>query len=93
MTDGPWRDGRVHVLSRMCDTCIFRPGNLCHLNPGRVAGMVKEAKANESAITCHSTLYRDDVDPSVCRGFFDRHPTIPLRLAVLIDVLAEVEPP
>jgi len=55
--------------------------------------MVKEAKANESAITCHSTLYRDDVDPSVCRGFFDRHPTIPLRLAVLMDVLAEVEPP
>jgi hypothetical protein len=57
------------------------------LEPGRLAGMVKTATADDSAIVCHSTLYRDDVDEAVCRGFFDRHPTVPLRLAVALDVI------
>lgn len=61
-----------------------------HLRAGRVRQMVDEAKANDSAIVCHKTL---DGDNAVCRGFFDRYPTIPLRLAVALDVLREVDPP
>ena len=74
---GPYRDGTVHVLDDKCSTCVFRPGNLMHLEPGRLSGMVKAGvdRANRpgGAITCHSTIYRDDVEPAVCRGFYDKH--------------------
>jgi len=76
-----YRDGRIHVCERLCETCVFRPGNLMHLESGRLAGMVSDAKANESAIICHSTLYQDGVDNAVCRGFYDRHLTQPLQIA------------
>jgi hypothetical protein len=91
--DGPYRDGKVHVLSRMCETCIFRPGNKMHLHPGRVAEMVAEATANESCIHCHSTLYDPTVRPSVCKGFYDRHATAPLQIAERLGLLVEVDPP
>lgn len=73
-----YRDGYVHVCREMCTTCVFRPGNLMQLRPGRVRGMVDQAKAHETAIICHKTL---DGDNAVCRGFFDHHPTTPLQLA------------
>src|SRR5579862_7949668 len=49
-------NGKVHVLKSWCETCIFRPGNLMHLEPGRIDQMVKEAVRKESCIVCHSTL-------------------------------------
>lgn len=73
-----YRDGKIHVQRVMCPTCIFRPGNLLSLKPGRVAEMVKGATADESCIPCHDTLGRT---PAVCRGFFDRHATAPLQIA------------
>ncbi len=88
-----YRDGRVHVLADRCKTCVFRPGNLMHLAPGRVAEMVKEAKANDSAIICHSTLYRPDVGNAVCRGYFDRHPTAPLQVADRLGLITWQEVP
>ena len=82
-----YRDGRVHVCERCCDTCVFRPGNLMHLEPGRLADMVDQAVAEDSAIICHSTLYRDDVDNAVCRGFYDRHRTQPLQVAQWLGLI------
>jgi hypothetical protein len=73
-----YRDGRVHVMAKMCATCIFRPGNAMQLQPGRVAGMVQEAVRHDSCITCHDTL---DGKQAVCRGFFDKHATAPLQIA------------
>ena len=80
-----YREGLVHVLVAQCKSCIFRSvndGRIQGLQPGRVAGMVQEARANESVIVCHDTLYRTDVRPAVCRGFFDlpRRPA-PLQIA------------
>jgi hypothetical protein len=72
----------------MCETCVFRPGNLMHLARGRLAEMVTEATANESAIICHSSLYRSGVDNAVCRGFFDRHRTRPLQIAERLGLIA-----
>lgn len=80
----PFRDGRVHVMARQCDTCIFRPGNLMHLDPSRRDDMVQGAIANNTAIICHSTL--SDVQ-AVCRGFFDQHKTSTLRLAEAMGVI------
>ena len=68
---GPYRDGRVHVLSGLCGTCVFRPGNLMRLRPGRLRQMVAESIAGESAITCHSTLGTDT--PAICRGYWNRY--------------------
>lgn len=91
---GPYRDGKVHVLSRMCDTCIFRPGNRMHLEEGRVEGMVREATDNNSTVVCHSTIHRHDgVQPACCRGFYDRHATPTLQIAERMGVVVEVEPP
>jgi len=76
-----FRQGKVHVCARMCDTCIFRPGNLMYLEEGRVESMVREATKNESCIPCHETTYGQAEGEAVCRGFFDRHATAPLQIA------------
>ena len=81
------RDGMVHVCERRCDTCVFRSGNLMHLEPGRLADMVDQAVAEDSAVICHSTSYRDDVDNAVCRGFYDRHRTQPLQVAQRLGLI------
>jgi hypothetical protein len=85
-----YREDRIHVLARMCDTCIFRPGNLMRLRQGRVDGMVKGALKAETAIVCHSTLGHDE---AVCRGFYNRHQTLPLKLARALDAISFIEPP
>lgn len=74
----PFRNGKVHVLKAKCKTCIFRPGNLMHLNPGRVKQMVKEAVKAESCIVCHETY---DGKHAVCAGFFEKYATAPLQIA------------
>lgn len=84
-----FRGGKVHVLAEMCATCIFRPGNLMQLEPGRVKDMVRDSHQDESAIICHATLYREGVDNAVCRGFFDRYETLPLQVAKRMDMIEE----
>lgn len=68
MTFDAFRNGTVHVCERKCSTCIYRPGNLMHLQPGRVESMEADALEAGSAIICHKTL---DGPNAVCRGFFD----------------------
>ncbi len=81
-------DGRrVHVLAENCPTCIFRPGNLMHLAPGRVKRMITEAVLTDSAIICHSTLNLDQ--QAVCRGFFDSYRTTPLLMADRLGLIVE----
>ena len=67
---------RVRLLAEKCSTCIFRPGNLMHLQPGRRDQMSAEAIAEDGWITCHATLpygQHPDAEPAVCRGFWDVH--------------------
>ncbi len=89
MPGDAFRDGKVHVCARMCSTCIFRPGNLMKLSPGRRAGMVRSAVAKDSAIICHQTL---DENNAVCAGFFAQHSTNPLRIAERLGMIEYVEP-
>lgn len=83
----PYRDGRVHVCRVMCKTCIFRPGNLMDLNPGRKDQMVRDATRAESVIVCHTTLGSDQ---AVCRGFFEAHKTAPLQIAERLGLVEMV---
>jgi len=94
----PFRDGKVHVLSEKCSTCVFRQGNVMNLPPGRLTGMVKESIAQDSAITCHQTLPYGAYEvegQAVCRGFFDKHgdKVMPLRLANGMGLIEEQDPP
>lgn len=68
--------GKVRVLSRRCSTCVFRPGNLMHLRPGKLEALVEHHIASGSLLTCHQTLpYGDHPDfrPAVCAGFWAGH--------------------
>lgn len=84
MTHDVFRDGKVHVCAQMCETCVFRPGNLMHLKPGRLNEMITEAGQNESTIVCHSTLEGPN---AACRGFFDRHKTQTLQIAERLGLI------
>lgn len=89
MNDKPFRRGRIHVMRAMCPTCIFRPGNLMRLKPGRIEFMVAAATRRESCIPCHETL---DGAQAVCHGFFRLHATVPLRLAAVMNAIEYQEP-
>lgn len=86
MADGPYRDGAVHVLAEKCSTCVFRPGNLMRLSPGRLRELLDDNLDADSALQCHQTLpyAAEKRAPAVCRGFWD-HPradeSLPIRLA------------
>ena len=75
---------RLRVCVDRCSTCIFRPGNLMMLPPGRVRRMVQDCVSAEEHIVCHQTL--DGALPgAVCAGFA-QHPagaasSLALRLA------------
>ncbi len=93
-----YRDGKVHVLSDRCSSCIFRApndGQIQGLEPGRITGMVKDSHADEAGnIPCHQTIYEKDVKPAICRGFWD----LPNRgsildLAEVMGVVEYDEPP
>ncbi len=76
-----FRNNRVHVMAKMCDNCIFRPGNPMNLRRGRVAQMVSWCKRNEGSIPCHKTTYGQAEGEAVCRGFFEKHKTQALQVA------------
>lgn len=91
-----YRDGKVHVLSEECATCIFRP----HERPvegGRVAELVRETMdADGASVVCHSTLYKGGGRKhAVCRGWYDRlaDRDTTFRLAKAMGVIEEQEPP
>ena len=87
---------RTRLLAQMCDTCVFRPGNLMQLRQGRLRDLVEEARQAQSYIICHSTLpgmTADGLQPAVCRGFADRYHTQSLQVIERLFGFTEVEPP
>ncbi|MGH9059441.1 MAG: hypothetical protein ACRDZY_08025, partial [Acidimicrobiales bacterium] len=54
--------------------CIFRPGNLMSLSPGRQQEVVRANLATGTALICHRTLpygSSPEVGEAVCRSFYD----------------------
>jgi hypothetical protein len=86
--------GEIRLCARMCDTCVFRPGNLMYLAPGRLTDMVKGAHRDEGQIVCHKTL--DTEAPAICRGYADkadRGRSLALRIGRALGWIKEIEPP
>jgi uncharacterized protein YceK len=79
----------VRVMAERCSSCIFRPGNLMSLQPGRVKEMVDEVRASEGCIPCHKTL--DLPRQAVCRGQFDTAKTSLLQIAERLNAVVWVQ--
>lgn len=90
MQNGPLVEGGLRVCAEECDTCVFRKGNVMHLNAGRVRHMVDSAILNDTAIVCHKTL---EGERAVCRGYWDRHSrdTLMCRIGGALGII-EVTP-
>lgn len=82
----------LRVMAEQCSTCIFRPGNLMYLQPGRVRGMVEEVVRDDSYTTCHQTL-SGEIPPTLCKGMTDRHPGYLVRVAQRAGFIHAVQPP
>jgi hypothetical protein len=69
---------KVHVMEAKCSTCIYRPGNLMKLEPGRKDQMEHDAVADGGVIPCHKTILGAREQQAVCRGFYDvaKHETL-----------------
>lgn len=89
-----YSDGKVHVMSEKCSTCIFRPGNLMNLQPGRVKGMVDSSIDDGAGITCHKTIHGQAEQEATCRGFYDsyRDQVPALAVASALNMIEEVDP-
>lgn len=62
------------LLSERCNTCVFRVGNLMHLQPGRLKDLVDSNLASQSLLICHKTLdhgEHPEFGKAMCRGFWD----------------------
>lgn len=76
----------IRICEKQCDTCIFKPGNLMHLRPGRLNDHVGRILRKDGVALCHEVNFgkRKTHGPkgaAVCRGFYDRYDTTPLQLA------------
>lgn len=92
----PYRDGHLYVCDRPCETCVFRPGNVMDLTPGRLRDIIDTNLSRGSALTCHRTIYEDpDEQHAICRGFFDRFKdrSEALGLADRLGIVKYLSPP
>jgi hypothetical protein len=79
-------NGKVHIRRKQCSTCIFGPRS--PVDQERVDDMVAKATRNDDGcIPCHHHLHQGKPIEPVCKGFFDRYATMPLRMAVALEVV------
>lgn len=89
---------RPLLFSRKCSSCVFWPGNLMQLGPGRLADLVEQNRQTGSMLICHQTTYGAAPREAMCRGFWDAYadvsdiPQIMERLFGA-DWYEEVDPP
>jgi hypothetical protein len=67
--------GLPRLFDQKCPTCVFRPGNLMNLCPGRLADLVESNLAQGTALVCHLTTFeqRPELGEVLCRGFVDAY--------------------
>lgn len=88
----PYVGGKLRIMTEMCSTCIFRPGNKMDLERGRVANIMREVRRNDSYVTCHKTLGTGQ--PGViCKGSSEAHfgqmERIGRRLGAMLEMTEE----
>jgi len=98
MDESCYVNGRPRVLTEQCSTCIGRPGNLMHLQAGRVKKMVNAGlEEGSQGIICHQTLSYGghDTGGALCRWFYDTYGPQNnfIRCIERIGGFTEIEPP
>lgn len=78
----------IRVLRERCSTCVFRPGNLMDLNPGRLADLTASTDDADTNVVCHKTLGGDG---AFCRGSVDRRPGRAMQIAERLGFIEWVE--
>lgn len=79
-------NGKVRVLRKRCETCIFRPGQRELFGPERIDEIIERNVQVGALLTCHSTLTygpNPNFGPAACAGFWIRY-----RRLVLAGVIA-----
>lgn len=90
---------RPRLLSEQCATCIYRPGNLTHLRPGRLKEITESSLGEGTrGLTCHDTLPYGDhpsYGEAMCRGFYDKFGYLNnyVRIIERLGGFTEVPPP
>jgi hypothetical protein len=90
--------GKVRVLRRRCETCVFRAEGREIFGAGRVRDLVRQNIEAGALLTCHSTLPYGpypEFGPAVCAGFWARHglSTAAGRIAAFMIGLVRIAPP
>lgn len=68
--------GKVRVLRKRCDTCLFRPEGRELFGPDRADDVIRRNVGAGALLTCHLTLPYGpypEFGPAVCAGFWARY--------------------
>lgn len=90
-------DGKVRVLRKRCETCVFRPEGREIFGQDRCENVVQQNLDANALLTCHATLPYGpypEFAPAVCAGFWARHglATAAGRMARLIGLVRPMPP-
>jgi len=90
--------GKVRVLRKRCETCVFRPEGVEVFGARRVRDVVRGNLEASALLTCHSTLPYGpypEFAPAVCAGFWARHgaETAAGRIAKFMLGIVRIAPP
>ena len=66
-------NGKPLLYRDRCSTCVFRPGNLMWLAPGRLRDLVEQNRKTGSMLICHHTTFGQAPREVMCRGFWDAY--------------------
>jgi hypothetical protein len=90
--------GTVQVMSRRCDTCIYRRTMRKALGPS-VPALIREARQSGGFVICHESLPAAQtpdaaIPPAICHGYATQFPdTYALRVARAIGRIHPIDPP
>lgn len=86
---------KPRLCDGLCDTCIFHPSNRAGIRPGRLKEMIQGTVRGGGIIPCHHTIYRTDVRPAICRGFYERvgYRSNLIRIYERLGGFTEITPP
>lgn len=87
------------LLNDQCASCVFRPGNLMHLRPGRLKLLIAENTGPTAhGLVCHETLSyggHPGFTPAFCRGFYTKYGHLAnyIRICERLGGFTEIDPP
>ena len=89
---------KPRLLAAMCANCVMRSPRDGQIKVGaaRIAELIRDARAADSFIVCHATIYTGDEaseQPAACRGFYDRYSTNWSRIFERLGGFVEVPVP